>query len=137
MKPFQRIFLLFFAVWLLIGQVGFCFQSKKCLITGSKKWNISKNVSCCKKGASDVGNKRITFSKSSCCAYNQYVIKFTISVEKLKSHHWSLSAASLPTNHFSFFSKKVEVESAVVFEEQSLHPPSRADRLAILQMYLI
>jgi hypothetical protein len=137
MKLFQRIFILFFAVWLLIGQIGFAFQSKKCLITGSKKWNISKNVTCCIRDVSNSKNKQFSFSKSSCCAYNQYVVKFNFSIEKVKLDHFSFLAASLPVNHFSFLGKKTEERQATFFVEQSFHPPSCAVRLAFLQSYLI
>jgi len=137
MKLFQRIFILFLAVWLLIGQIGFAFQSKKCLITGSKKWNTSNKFSCCKRDNSTPSNKQLTLSKSSCCTYNQYVVKFNFSIEKVNADHFSFFEASLPVNHFSFFSKKIDPKKAPFYEEQSFHPPRHSVRLAFLQSYLI
>lgn len=137
MKLFQRISILFLALWLLIGQIGFAFQSKKCLITGSKKWNISKNVPCCKRDVPNSTNKQYSFSKSSCCAYNQYVVKFNFSIEKVNLNHFSFLEASLPDNHFNFLSKKIKEQQAPVFVEQSFHPLSHSVRLAFLQSYLI
>jgi hypothetical protein len=137
MKQFQRIFILFLAVWLLIGQIGFAFQSKKCLITGSKKWHISKNVSCCNRDISSLKNKQFSFSKSTCCAYDQYVVKFNFSIEKVNLDHFSFLEANLPVNYFTFLSKKIKEQQAPVFVEQSFHPPSHSVRLAFLQSYLI
>ncbi|MFM6948247.1 MAG: hypothetical protein ACKOWQ_04465 [Aquirufa sp.] len=137
MKAFQRIFLIVFAFWLLIGQVGFAFQSKKCLITGSKKWNINNNASCCKRDVAFKSNKSFTLSKSSCCAYNQYVIKFNFSVEKLKSFALNFISTGFSNIQFSFLWKKDFQETAKIFWGHFFHPPSHSVRLAILQSYLI
>jgi hypothetical protein len=137
MKLFQRISILFLALWLLIGQIGFAFQSKKCLITGSKKWNVNNQTSCCKRDVTSKSNKSFTLSKSTCCAYNQYVIKFNFSLEKVDVDHFSFLEANLPINHFTFLSKKIKEQQAPFFVEQSFHPPSHSVRLAFLQSYLI
>lgn len=137
MKAFQRVFLILFAFWLLMGQVGFAFQSKKCLVTGSKIWMVANNQSCCKRNVYINTNKYTILSKSSCCAYNQYVVKFNFSVEKLKSFALFLISPGILNSTFSYGRQFGFQVISKVFFGYFVHIPSHSVRLAVLQSYLI
>lgn len=136
----KRFFLVYLALYFLVGNLGISYTQSTCLFTGNKKYSFDKAVSCCSKKTNSHFNQTntSTLRRAKCCSYDQYALKFNFDQTGNKIQKYDLVGAVLPISTFSFF----ELNGLEAFEKLSFYysnhsPPPLGTRLASLQAYLI
>ena len=135
----KQFFLVFIAAWLLFSGLGLSWTESTCLFTGIKKNDFGNQVSCCKTQISNnhLGGSSL-LSRSKCCSYDRYSIKFNFDQTVSKSVSPVFDVAECSIHPFIFeVHLGHEGRTALSSYASNLSPPGLGIRLAKLQRYQI
>ena len=136
----KRFFLVYFASFFLVGNLGVSFTESTCLFTGNKKYSFDKAVSCCSKNTKNQFSQSnvSSLSRAKCCSYDRFALKFNFDQSDNKIQKLNFNLYDFQNNSIVFG----EFNGFVAFEKLSYYysnhsPPPLRTRLANLQAYLI
>ena len=136
----KRFFLVYFASFFLVGNLGVSFTESTCLFTGNKKYSFDKAVSCCSKNTKTQFSQSnvSSLSRAKCCSYDRFALKFNFDQSDNKIQKLNFNLYDFPNNSLVFG----ESNGFIAFEKLSYYysnhsPPPLRTRLANLQAYLI
>lgn len=135
-----RFFLVYFATFFLIGNLGISFTQSTCFFTGNKKYSFDKAVSCCSKVIKPTINQAHTssLSRAKCCSYDQYALKFNFDQTGNKIQKYDLvGAISILPSWTVFAWNGSRAFKKLSFYHLKYSPSPLSTRLATLQVYLI